>query len=93
MHEEGWYQDPYKFHQDRWFSGGTPTALVRDGDTESHDVPPSEPPPQPLVRTEPPTFGGDGEDLQRADSAEPRDLTSRMTDAVLGSIGQTIPPH
>jgi hypothetical protein len=27
---EGWYRDPYGIHQDRWFSAGTPTSLVRD---------------------------------------------------------------
>lgn len=40
---EGWYLDPYKLHTDRWFSAGRPTALVRDGDAESHDPPPPQP--------------------------------------------------
>ena len=35
MKAEGWYQDPYQMHEDRWYSDGTPTALVRDADVES----------------------------------------------------------
>jgi len=31
MAEEGWYSDPYRLHEHRWFSDGKPTALVRDG--------------------------------------------------------------
>jgi hypothetical protein len=38
---EGWYQDPYGTHQERWISAGTPTALVRDDDVEGHDPPPA----------------------------------------------------
>ena len=41
MKAEGWYKDPYKVHEDRWYSDGTPTALVRDSGVESHDPPPS----------------------------------------------------
>lgn len=37
---EGWYRDPYGAHEARWFSEGTPTALVRDGGVESHDPAP-----------------------------------------------------
>ena len=29
MNAEGWYVDPYGLHGARWFSDGTPTALVR----------------------------------------------------------------
>jgi len=43
MEEEGWYVDPYGVHEARWISAGTPTALVRDGDVESQDPPPSAP--------------------------------------------------
>jgi hypothetical protein len=38
---EGWYLDPFGSHETRWFSDGKPTALVRDGDVESHDPPPA----------------------------------------------------
>jgi hypothetical protein len=41
MREEGWYTDPYGMHEARWMSDGQPTALVRDGDTESTHEPPS----------------------------------------------------
>jgi hypothetical protein len=34
---EGWYKDPTGHHSERWFSDGTPTALVRDGQVEAHD--------------------------------------------------------
>jgi hypothetical protein len=40
MAEEGWYSDPYGVHEHRWFSDGTPTALVRDGGRTSQDPPP-----------------------------------------------------
>ena len=31
MEAEGWYVDPYRRHNARWFSNGTPTDLVCDG--------------------------------------------------------------
>ncbi len=34
---EGWYKDPTGHHSERWFSDGTPTALVRDGHTTAQD--------------------------------------------------------
>ena len=37
MTEEGWYSDPFLLHEDRWFSAGTPTALVRDEGVASQD--------------------------------------------------------
>lgn len=43
MKEEGWYVDPYRLHEARWFSDGTPTALVRDKGTTSQDPAPSAP--------------------------------------------------
>jgi hypothetical protein len=36
---QGWFSDPYGRHEDRWFSRGVPTALVRDGGKESQDAP------------------------------------------------------
>jgi hypothetical protein len=41
MEAEGWYVDPFGVHGARWFSDGTPTALVRDGSTECRDAPPA----------------------------------------------------
>jgi hypothetical protein len=40
MRAQGWYPDPYDTHDDRWFSDGKPTNLVRDHGTESYDEPP-----------------------------------------------------
>ena len=39
---QGWYGDPFRLHECRYFSAGQPTKLVRDGDVESYDEPPSE---------------------------------------------------
>jgi len=36
---QGWFADPFGVHDARWFSQGTPTALVRDGRAESQDPP------------------------------------------------------
>ena len=69
MRAEGWYQDPFHLHTDRWFSDGQPTSLVRDGKVESRDAPPSATYSGPLVESVevPPQ---DGQDLRRADEAE-----------------------
>jgi hypothetical protein len=37
---EGWFVDPFGAHEARWFSGGWPTALIRDSGVESHEDPP-----------------------------------------------------
>ena len=66
MKAQGWYRDPYGVHEDRYFSDGQPTKLVRDGSVECYDPPPPGPPKTHLVevsRSEP----GDGNDLRRAD--------------------------
>jgi len=42
MDYQGWYVDPFGRHEARWFSDGSPTALVRDGTTEANDDPPSQ---------------------------------------------------
>ena len=66
---EGWYRDPYGIHQDRWFSAGTPTALVRDQGVEGRDDPPGYPPPGPPAEIpEHDRFPAD--DLRRADEEE-----------------------
>jgi hypothetical protein len=63
---QGWYRDPYGVHEDRYFSDGQPTKLVRDGGAESFDPPPSGPPKAALAEVvqSPPADGGD---LRRAD--------------------------
>jgi hypothetical protein len=66
---EGWYRDPYGIHQDRWFSAGTPTSLVRDQGAEGHDDPPGYPPPGPPAEI-PETNRFPGDDFRRADEAE-----------------------
>lgn len=49
MKAQGWYRDPYLVHEDRYFSAGQPTKLVRDAGTEDYDPPPSGPPGEELV--------------------------------------------
>jgi hypothetical protein len=87
---EGWYRDPYGIHEDRWFSAGTPTSLVRDHGAEGHDDPPGYAPPGPPVAI--PEAGEFPEDdLRRADEAEagepydPQAAATRALDA--GSTG------
>jgi len=38
---QGWYEDPFRLHEARYFSAGKPTKLVRDGNIESCDEPPA----------------------------------------------------
>lgn len=68
---EGWYRDPYGIHQDRWFSAGTPTSLVRDQGAEGHDDPPGYPPPVPPAEI-PDVDPFPEDDLRRVDEAEAR---------------------
>jgi hypothetical protein len=58
MRIQGWHPDPYKRHDDRWFSDGKPTRLVRDQDREFYDelpleYPREQPPPDSAARDEP----------------------------------------
>jgi hypothetical protein len=39
---QGWSADPFQLHEQRYFSGGRPTKLVRDGKVESYEDPPSD---------------------------------------------------
>jgi hypothetical protein len=66
---EGWYRDPYRIHQDRWFSQGQPTKLVRDGRRECYDPAPGQLPEGDLVPAESSGEPQDGADLRRADDA------------------------
>ena len=81
MHAEGWYRDPYEIHEDRWFSDGQPTKLVRDQGVESDDEPPPRAPPLPLVPVAE-NQEGDSSDLQRAD--EPKKEWPNPVDASAG---------
>jgi len=69
MEEEGWYVDPYRVHEAHWISAGTPTALVRDGDVESQDPPPTTPYVGQLAEL-PETVPREADDLLRADDAD-----------------------
>jgi hypothetical protein len=39
---QGWSADPFGLHEERYFSAGRPTKLVRDGTVESYEDPPSD---------------------------------------------------
>ena len=39
---QGWCADPFHLHEERYFSSGRPTKLVRDGKVESYEDPPSD---------------------------------------------------
>ena len=39
---QGWSTDPFQLHEQRYFSAGRATKLVRDGTIEAYDEPPSE---------------------------------------------------
>ena len=67
---EGWYQDPYGSHEARWFSEGTPTALVRDAGVEAHDPPPADAGSRDVEPSELPEETGGPSDVLRADQAE-----------------------
>ena len=70
---EGWYLDPFRVHAARWFSDGTPTALVRDDSgVESYGAPPNSTFDGDLERV-PESPGSNGDDLLRADSENPDD--------------------
>jgi hypothetical protein len=45
----GWFRDPYEEHEDRYFSQGFPTKLVRDHGVEAYDPPPDGFLPQTLI--------------------------------------------
>jgi hypothetical protein len=70
---EGWYLDPFKVHEARWFSDGTPTTLVRDKDgVETYDAPPSTTFQGDLTPVSEPVTS-DSDDLLRADEENPDD--------------------
>ena len=78
MRVQGWYPDPYERHDERWFSDGKPTRLVRDRGIESYDEPPLELPrgplpPDPPARDEPEQqLFAPGNAGQDGSSAEPQ---------------------
>lgn len=38
---QGWHADPFGLHEQRYFSAGRPTKLVRDGRAEAYEEPPA----------------------------------------------------
>jgi hypothetical protein len=51
--QQGWHTDPWGRYEHRWFSHGTPTALVRTSGVEARDEPDGMPPPVlPVASTE-----------------------------------------
>jgi hypothetical protein len=81
---QGWYKDPYGIHEDRYFSQGLPTKLVRDDECESFDLPPDEPLPKADLIPAGQSGGQptDGSDLLRADQADYRyDHGKALTEA------------
>jgi hypothetical protein len=67
----GWFRDPYRRHEFRYFSEGHPTKLVRDSGLESFDPPPDIPMPEspvPAASGANPSVGP--ADMRRADDAE-----------------------
>ncbi len=97
MQAEGWYRDPYLVHEDRWFSAGQPTKLVRDGGSEAYDPPPDGPPKVELVEV-PHTEPVDGSDLRRADDAKAGAVYDSKAAAwstidSMGSLGQPTGPE
>jgi hypothetical protein len=69
MRAEGWFRDPYHLHEDRWFSDGTPTSLVRDNGTTCRDEPPPQEPSEPLVPVPEPATGTADDTLRAEDAA------------------------
>jgi len=56
---QGWHADPFGRFDERYFSQGTPTALVRGDGSETHDEPTERvevTPLEPLISAEPVTF-------------------------------------
>lgn len=79
---QGWYRDPFGTHEDRYFSCGWPTKLVRDCGIEAYDLPPDLPLPEGDLTPVPPSgkVMAARSDIQRADP--PADLAERMGRAV-----------
>jgi len=93
MEAEGWYHDPYGRHEERWYSNGRPTALVRDAKVEAKDPPPSEPPPTTtLVRSEHRPTAGGPDDLRRADDAERGELNPNYGQRAFDNFGYAQTP-
>ena len=70
LQAQGWYRDPWAIHEDRYFSKGVPTKLIRDDGRESYDPPPDRPLPEGELVPAPAGHEVTGpSDLRRADEA------------------------
>ncbi len=79
---QGWYEDPYRVHEYRWFSAGRPSSLVRDGLTESNDPSPAQPyPGAPVPQSSGAKSGANGADLRRAGEGREPDSWDVAVDA------------
>src|SRR5579863_4258236 len=102
MRVQGWHPDPYGRHDDRWFSDGKPTRLVRDQGRESYDEPPPEYPrgplwPDPAVLDEPQReqlrpSGNTGQDVAHDEPPRTQPEQGR-TDFLPGMIPYKDPPR
>ena len=88
---EGWYLDPYGLHEQRWFSSGKPSRLVRDGQVESNDPPPDRPFDGPLSPAPAGRAIDGGCDLRRADEAEFADPNA-FYDAAMNGTSEIFRP-
>lgn len=70
---QGWVPDPVGHHEMRWFSQGQPTALVRDGRSESRDPMPATPGSAVDPDHAQPIDGTSGSDEGVVDNAEPEE--------------------
>jgi hypothetical protein len=89
---EGWYRDPFGLHQDRWFSVGWPTELIRDDKVEGRDPPPARDY-DGAALTEIPDTAVNGEDLLHSDNPavnpyDPREARWALRHYLGWSIGQ-----
>jgi hypothetical protein len=95
MNAEGWYQDPFGRHAERWISDGRPTGLVRDAGVETHDPPPSDTAPGPLLRAaEKPAHSDDMLRAGEVGGGVDGDTESEIAQAVLdhGVVGPDFSP-
>jgi hypothetical protein len=76
MAAEGWYKDPFRLHEARWFSDGLPTPLVKDGSEESNDPPPETAITEELERAYQGHAAANGEDMRRADPQDSYNATA-----------------
>jgi hypothetical protein len=88
---QGWYRDPFGIHEDRYFSCGWPTKLVRDCGIEAYDLPPDLPLPEGDLTPVPPSVIVAPMDHDRRLADEPADLADRMARAIFDYFDQLHP--